>query len=678
MAKDFVKLGELFPDKAIRCQVRGCRNLWTVSGDEAVLHLASDDPEVPEHMCDTCLKRYRQSKDLEIICANPDCEKTSTWTRYQQVEAAVRGYRTPPRRFCGECRARMNEMQDRQMPCRMNGCKRTWTWTRAQQMTWTRATPPSRLCDDCYDSVQTLAEKEVLCRVKNCGRIWKWSPYQQLEHLLAGQDMARPPRRMCEACHAALRELTDIELPCRCSDCQKTWTFTAYAQLEQSLRQEAPPPERMCPECHQFWRSLRNQERPCRNRGCSNTWIYTRSWQLRDWLKGKDHPAHLMCKTCQKKLAQLQNRQMPCGIPGCEGTWNYTPEEQLKDQLAGRIEPRSRRCQACDQFLADHEQAQLQCAHCGKSITWSAYEQLLCDKGTFVKPETCAECAGRELSSHTGRMELPVQHHHLVRIPPGGKWTAFPHLASWPPHLDHDAVNHAETADLRIVALGDDLTFSSAAKEESWPFMLEQRLNQALQTQGITAAVVNCGMPGTNTRDALRRLSRDVVPFQPHLVVFSFVFSDAYVRPQTMAKPPVAELPAASFKVMEELWDKLRKSAGQLLYWTSNPIFPHDFAEQSNGSSAMRRWADQVEARTNQHLAHALHLCSSCGVPVLDVRSRFEINGSRSARKWMSDWYNHNEAGARNIAMWMADFILHEGLLPVNPHISRLQESPAG
>ena len=50
---------------------------------------------------------------------------------------------------------------------------------------------------------------------------------------------------------------------------------------------------------------------------------------------------------------------------------------------------------------------------------------------------------------------------------------------------------------------------------------------------------------------------------------------------------------------------------------------------------------------------------------MLDIHARFEVNGTRSAKRWMADWCCHNETGAQNIARWFKEYLLKEHLLPV-------------
>ncbi len=665
MTRQLGNLGDFLPDKEMRCRIRGCNNIWTLDGQHALSQMAAAEG-APERMCEACFERFKTLQDQEVPCANPDCANNWTWNRYQQLESKAQGYDSPPRRFCDQCRQKTQEIEDKDVPCRLRGCSNTWSWSSRQQLSWRGDSPPPRFCESCYQRLNQLQDQEIPCRMKSCPNSWTWNRYQQLQHEKEGKDLDKPPRRMCEACFEKLQGLEDKERPCKVTECSRTWTFSVYAQLENILKngEDAEPPDRMCEDCFNFYKNRRDVERKCRNRGCPNRWTYTRAWQLHDWLKGRDYAPALMCDECKEKLQGLEERAVECSIPGCDGVWTYTPEDQLKDQCAGRLEPKPHRCHDCEVFLAEHESIAVPCRQCGEPINWSPYEQLLTERGTFVKPEVCAGCAEKELAKRAGPAPPPPEHHHVVRMPAGGKWGSDPKIAAWPPHLDYRAIEKAENADLRIVALGDDLTFSSDSPDTAWPAQLELKLNQKLEEEGLSVAVINAGIPGTTSRQAVKRLPRDVAPFAPHLVIFSFAFGDSYIEPRadgSWRERTGAEL---AEKATEDLCRHLKRLGASLLYWTTNPQFPHDKAENASDGGDLAQWANEQKARKNRILAHALHVCSTQDVPVIDLRSRFEVNGKKSAQKWMADWYRQNDMGAQNIATWMASYILQKSLLP--------------
>lgn len=657
-------LGDFFPNKEIRCRVRGCDNSWHMAADDLLRQLTSQDPELPERMCESCYETYNTLSAQDVPCSRAGCTHTWHWTRYQQLEARVAGHTTPPRRFCAECSHEMAAIADRQMPCRARGCSKTWVWTRQQQMTWDGDRPPTRLCPDCFDKLRSLQDRQEPCKARGCKNTWSWPAFQQLEYHLAGGDLDKPPRRLCHTCFEALQTLHDLELPCKVKECQRTWRFTTFAQLEHRLaaggEATPPPPERMCPECFRFFQQAQDVARPCRNRRCPNTWTYTRGWQLKDWLKGRTAPPQLMCAACTEKLAQLHERPMPCSVPGCQETWPYTPMDQLHDALAGGREPRPRRCRACDEFLTSHRAETLTCPECGQLIRWSGFEQLLCARGTFVKPTRCSDCAAKDLPTQPPKAPPTLDHHLIVRMPVNGRWNADAAIAGWPPHLDHDSLARAERADIRIVALGDDLTWSTEKKEESWPHLLEEKLNADLADEALAVAVINAGIAGTTSRQAMIRLHRDLTPFTPHLVIVSFILGDSFIEP---GGPALRERPPAedAERAIRDLLTHLRRTRAQILHWTANPAFPYDHAAEKR---LPREWADRQALRLSQALTYTAHLCTQRDIPTVDFRSRFEVNGKASAQKWMSDWCRHNAAGARNIAVWMAGHLVAEKLLP--------------
>jgi len=137
------------------------------------------------------------------------------------------------------------------------------------------------------------------------------------------------------------------------------------------------------------------------------------------------------------------------------------------------------------------------------------------------------------------------------------------------------------------------------------------------------------------------RFPRDVVPFQPHLVIFSFSLADARLYHHREEQAWRAELsPEEMMAAFERFAECLKRLSGKALYWTPNPIFP---TEEGSGD-AMRpsenrghgAWANAQSAALDQALRVAHQCCSRYGIPVLDVRARFEVNGAKSARKWMA------------------------------------------
>jgi lysophospholipase L1-like esterase len=664
-------LGDLFPaDRNIQCCVRGCKSLVNFPGGETISPEAANDPDRPKDMCNACYEAYRQTADRQMGCSASGCSGTWTWPRMAQLEARADGRREPPARLCEACLAKRKQLQDRQVPCRLKGCKNSFTWTKEEQWQDGADKPPARFCNDCFSKLRQLQDRELPCRIPGCKGSWVWPRFQQLEHLASGRPLDPPPRRMCRDCAEKTQVLNDAELPCRVKNCKGTWTFTKFLQLETLLSRgpEEPVQARMCPDCFKLFNSVQDQKVPCRHRGCPNSWTYNRQMQLQDRAAGRHQPPARLCPACAEKIKQTPDLQVPCSVPGCKGTWTWPAADQVRDAVAGKREPpRDRRCPGCEKFLSETLPKTIVCAKCGSSSDLTAYEQLLQKTGSFAESTRCSACAKQELDLRRPA-EPPIQRqgHHVVRMPAaGGPWTREAAIANWPPHVNHDTITAAETADIRIVVLGDDLTWSGENPADAWPALLEQKLNQMLEGKA-KAAVVNAGIPKTNSHLGAVRIPRDVTPFAPHLVIFSFAYGDACIEFNPDTDQARRLIPAeAAQNGMAELVNTLKRAKTRLLYWTPNPVLPHDTLAPQEHDTPRVTWANEQEAAYNQAQAHATHLAQKAGIPVLDLRTRFEINGKKSARKWMADWLNPNHEGANNIAAWMAEVILREKLVPV-------------
>jgi hypothetical protein len=155
-----------------------------------------------------------------------------------------------------------------------------------------------------------------------------------------------------------------------------------------------------------------------------------------------------------------------------------------------------------------------------------------------------------------------------------------------------------------------------------------------------------------------------VKPFQPHVVLFSFVLADAWLDPNSgtgdnfRSRYPEEQVVAD----MNRFWREVSSLAGKAVYWTPNPIFPENAGDEFGKPSP--RWVRAQTEAMDRTLLQARHCCLDHGVEMADFHLRFSVNGSHSAQKWMGDWYRHNLAGATNIAAWFADFLVSGNLLP--------------
>ena len=97
----------------------------------------------------------------------------------------------------------------------------------------------------------------------------------------------------------------------------------------------------------------------------------------------------------------------------------------------------------------------------------------------------------------------------------------------------------------RIVALGESTTFGMTLQPEDkpWPEVLEQIIRQRLKTRR-PVQVINAGVPAYDIYDNLRRLTREILPLQPDMIISyhganGFHLIDNSVLPPLGPPPPV-------------------------------------------------------------------------------------------------------------------------------------------
>ncbi|MBR6324424.1 MAG: SGNH/GDSL hydrolase family protein, partial [Victivallales bacterium] len=199
--------------------------------------------------------------------------------------------------------------------------------------------------------------------------------------------------------------------------------------------------------------------------------------------------------------------------------------------------------------------------------------------------------------------------------------------------------------------------------EKSWPTLLENSLQKRFQTKG-KLSVLNVGIKGCGTAQGVARIARDITPFNPHLAVFSFTWGDAKLPVnKTLDEEAMAARLTAVNTAFEEFVAAFKETGTKLLCWLPNPVYPQNSGEKAFDSEAFKAWADcQVklyESLTNQVRQN----CKRFDIPLVDGHALFEVGGTHTAQKWMSNWFMHNEQGAANIANWIEDAIVKNKLI---------------
>ncbi|QDV36190.1 SGNH/GDSL hydrolase family protein [Tautonia plasticadhaerens] len=190
----------------------------------------------------------------------------------------------------------------------------------------------------------------------------------------------------------------------------------------------------------------------------------------------------------------------------------------------------------------------------------------------------------------------------------------------------------------RVVALGDSITRGvrpGVRPEDTFAALAER----ALEADGIAAEVVNLGIGGERTDQALERLDA-VVELRPRVVTVMYGTNDSYVDPGSNSSRISREDYAAN----------LRAIVAALRRRGITPILMTE-----------PRWADNApvnglgespNARLTPFMDACREVAAECGVPLVDHFSRWTAARAdgQDLAEWTTDGCHPNPLGHRELA----------------------------
>lgn len=230
----------------------------------------------------------------------------------------------------------------------------------------------------------------------------------------------------------------------------------------------------------------------------------------------------------------------------------------------------------------------------------------------------------------------------LATLLAGLAWTS---LASAQPT---DPLASAETArSVTIVTLGDSITKGvrgGVSAEQTFAALLESRLQQA----GQAVRVVNVGIGGERTDQALQRLER-VVELRPDIVTVMYGTNDSYVDTGQ----------STSRLTLNAYRDNLRKIVVELLRRGIVPVLMTE-----------PRWSDDARPngvgenpnlRLEPYLAACRETAQTWRVPLVDHFARWSEARAEGTnlRDWTTDGCHPNPAGHEQLADLLTPVIRH-------------------
>ena len=153
-----------------------------------------------------------------------------------------------------------------------------------------------------------------------------------------------------------------------------------------------------------------------------------------------------------------------------------------------------------------------------------------------------------------------------------------------------------------------------------------QRVLESLQSVGSSLGVANAGIGGNTTRDAMKRITTDVLQYKPRIVVMQFGINDSAV--DVWKKPPVTEprVPTTEFEGnLRAMIRQCREQNAKVILMTTNPLRWTSRLKQMYGKPPYKAEAeDGFDAPT---LAGHNEIVRSLGkeldVPLVDVRAAY-------------------------------------------------------
>ena len=148
------------------------------------------------------------------------------------------------------------------------------------------------------------------------------------------------------------------------------------------------------------------------------------------------------------------------------------------------------------------------------------------------------------------------------------------------------------------------------------------RLDEALQSIGSSLSVHNSGIGGHTTRDALKRLERDVLAHRPRVVVIGFGINDAAV--DVWKKPPATEsrVPLAEYREnLRTIAMKTKEAGAKVVFLSPNPLRWTSLLRDLYGRSPYAPDSETgFDAPVLESYREALRgLAAELSVPLLDV-----------------------------------------------------------
>jgi len=173
-----------------------------------------------------------------------------------------------------------------------------------------------------------------------------------------------------------------------------------------------------------------------------------------------------------------------------------------------------------------------------------------------------------------------------------------------------------------IVAFGDSVTYGVREGVNEYQTYRE-RLRYRLKTAGVEVRVVNAGIGGHNTRDALARLERDVLAEAPSMVLLMFGLNDAAMVDGGVDGPVARTEPRVALEDyranLTEMVRRCKAGGAQVIMCTPNPM-SRAYAHSDMGEYARH---EDMNYMLREYVQAAREVATEADLAVVDVFDLF-------------------------------------------------------
>jgi lysophospholipase L1-like esterase len=234
----------------------------------------------------------------------------------------------------------------------------------------------------------------------------------------------------------------------------------------------------------------------------------------------------------------------------------------------------------------------------------------------------------------------------------------------------------AQAEPLRIITLGDSITKGvrpGVTAEQTFASLLQVQL----MAQGIGVEVTNVGIGGERTDMALKRLEKDVIEKQPHLVTIMYGTNDSYVdKDKTESRITADAYEEGLTKIVTRL-----KSAGMTPVLMTEPAW----AEGSRLNGA----GEDPNQRLGQYMERCRKVAKEQDTLFVDHYGHWTAESKRGTKlmPWTTDGCHPNPKGSAQLAHRIVQVVLpwvqkfadkHHAWLPNIPYTLQLDTVTRG